>query len=383
MLAIGPSTVMTPEEAIAHGMVLVSGDRILAVGEAGRVRIPPGCETLEPRKGSTIVPGFIDLQVNGARGIDLTATPERILEVASALPFHGVTSFLPTFISSDEATIERALESLRGRASESDDVAALPLGLHLEGPYLHPEKKGAHDDESFLVPEEDPSPSWLEAPEIRMVTLAPELPGALEMIRQLASLGVVVAAGHSRATLEEAHRAFAAGVRCGTHLFNAMSGLHHRDPGLAAALLMTDGILTGLIADGVHVHPGVVVLALRLKTPRELFLVSDAVAAAGMQKGRCTVGGEDVIVGERSVRLPDGTLAGSALFLDTGLRNLVSWTGRSLLDLLPCVTTTPATLLGIDRGRLAKGCPADLTLLDPDLAVTGCVVRGRVAFWRK
>jgi N-acetylglucosamine-6-phosphate deacetylase len=217
-----------------------------------------------------------------------------------------------------------------------------------------------------------------------LVTLAPELPGALDLVISLTERGVVLGAGHSNSTFAEAKAGFDAGIRYGTHLFNAMPPLHHREPGLVAALLTDSRITVGLVTDGVHIHAAMIGLTWCIVGSSRLTLVSDAMAALGMSPGEYLLGGSDVVVDESSARLADGTLAGSILSLDAALRNLMAFAGCSLQDALPTVTSTPAALLAIldQRGQLAPGLVADLVLLTPDLNVAMTVVSGEVVYAR-
>jgi N-acetylglucosamine-6-phosphate deacetylase len=217
---------------------------------------------------------------------------------------------------------------------------------------------------------------------VRLVTLAPELPGALDVIRVLAERGVLVSAGHSLATYEEAEAGFAAGIRYGTHLFNAMPALQHREPGLPGALLTDPRITAGMIADGIHTHPAIVRLAWQVLGSARLNLVTDAMAALGMPPGRHLLGDFAVDVDATSARLADGTLAGSVLAQDQALRNLIAFTGCSLAEALPALTTTPARALGLsaERGRIAPGQVADLVLLSPDLEVETTIAEGKIVY---
>jgi N-acetylglucosamine-6-phosphate deacetylase len=359
------------------------------------VTCPPAAQAIDAT-GLLLVPGFIDLQVNGAFGHDFTADPAAIWVVAAGLPRYGVTAFLPTIMTAPLPTIAAAAQVLaHGPPTPQQSriqypipniqyptSSATPLGLHLEGPFLNPAKKGAHNPAYLRLPGLEAIVDWSPQRGIRLVTLAPELPGALEVVTALAARGVVVGAGHSLATHAQARAGFAAGITYGTHLFNAMPPLQHREPGLVAALLHEPRVKVGLIPDGIHVHPLVVSLTWRMTGPGRLTLVSDAVAALGMPPGRYHLAGLDVVVDETTSRLDDGTLAGSILPLDAALRNLIAFTGCSLADALPALTTTPAALLGLSaqRGRIAPGLAADLVLLTPDLHVIMTVVGGRVAY---
>lgn len=381
MFYVHGATAYTPDREIADAAVLIDGAEIVAVGPTAMLPCPAGAEVLDAT-GLILTPGFIELQINGAFGRDFTADPVAIWPVAAQLPRYGVTSFLPTIITSPLETIAEAREIVMH--PPAGFLGALPLGLHVEGPFLNPQKKGAHNPAYLRPPDPAIVQGWTPASGVRLVTLAPELPGAAETIRALVENGVVVSAGHSMATCEEARAGFAAGIRYGTHLFNAMPAFNHREPGLPGALLTDPRVVVGFIADGVHTHPSVIGLVWRALGGRRLNLVTDAMAALGMPAGRHPLGDFDVWVDGTSARLADGTLAGSILALDQALRNLMANTGCTLAAALPTVTTTPADLLGLGdtRGRLAPGYQADLTLLTPDLQVQATIVAGQVVYTR-
>jgi N-acetylglucosamine-6-phosphate deacetylase len=264
-------------------------------------------------------------------------------------------------------------------------VAAEPLGLHLEGPFLAPERRGAHPPGHLRLPDAAlvADEGWSRDGGVRLVTVAPELPGALDLVRRLVASGVVVSAGHSTASAEQAVAAIDAGVTGVTHLFNAMSPLHHRDPGLVGVALTDERVRVGIIADGLHVHPTAVALAARAVGGR-LCLVTDAVAALGLPAGRVALGAMEAFASDDGVRLADGTLAGSDLSLDRAVRNLEDFAGVSLAAAVAAATSTPAALLGLsDRGVIAPGAMGDLVVLDDDASVVATVVGGRVAYDRR
>ncbi len=379
MLYIHGGTLYTPQQEISHAALLIKGERILAVGSTNTITPPDNAQTFDA-SGLIIAPGFIDLQFNGAFGHDFTADPASIWLVAARYPSLGVTAFLPTIITSPLKNVAHA-QAIIARPPD-DFQGAAPLGLHIEGPFLNPQKKGAHNAAYLRPPSLDAVAEWSPESGVRLVTLAPELPGAREVIAALTARGIVVSAGHSIATYEEAEAGFDAGIRYGTHLFNAMPALNHRDPGLPGALLTDTRLTVGLIADGIHTHPAMIALVWRALGPDRLSLVTDAMAALGMGPGKHMLGEYEVFVDAASARLADGVLAGSILSLDAALRNLTRITGCALADALATVTTTPATLLGLhaERGRIAPGYLADLTLLTPDLHVAGTVIRGKLVY---
>ena len=332
-----------------------------------------------------LVPGFIDLQINGGLGHDFTLDPNSVYELAKQLPRWGCTAFLPTIITSEFGAYQHSLKLVKEAMQEA--TGARVLGAHLEGPYLNRFYKGAHDSNYLRSPSVTEVASLLESGSLRMFTLAPELPGALEMIEYLVKRGVRVAAGHTGATYEEGRAAFLAGASYVTHLFNAMPSIHHRRPGIIAAAL--DPILphrsrpyVGVIADGIHVHPAV----LRLLGDTPLTLVTDAMAGMGMPSGQYKLAGLDVIVDETSARLNDGkkTLAGSILTIDQAVRNAMVFLNLSLPKAVSLVSTNPAAFLGKQGklGALEQGYRADLVVLDQSMQVHLTVVGGQIVYQR-
>ena len=379
MLAIRHATLLTPDASIDDGTVCLAGGRIVVAG-GPETPIPPGAEVRDAA-GLILAPGFIDLQVNGGFGQDFTADPATIWPVAAALPRFGVTAFLPTIITSPLTTV-RAAQEVVTAGPPPGWAGARPLGLHLEGPFLNPGKKGAHNPAYLRHASPADIAGWSPETGVRLVTLAPELPWAYETITALAQRGIVASAGHSLASYDEAVTGFDSGARYATHLFNAMPALHHREPGLAAAALADRRVTIGLIPDGLHVHPALVTLVWRLLGPERLNLVTDAMAAMGMPPGEYALGDYRVTVEADSARLDDGTLAGCVLSLDAILRAFRSFTGAPLPEALATVTTTPARLLGLtgQLGRVAPGHSADLVLLTPDLRVVETFVGGQSVF---
>jgi N-acetylglucosamine-6-phosphate deacetylase len=379
MLLITHAYVITPERRFWDAAVTVEGERITAVRPTSQVDAPAGARIVDAG-GAFLAPGFIDLQVNGAFGYDFTADPATIWSVAERYARYGVTTFLPTIITSPLTNIAAAQKVICSRPPGFR--GAEPLGLHLEGPFLNPARKGAHNADHLLPPSVAAARDWSPAAGVRLVTLAPELPGALDVVDALVRNGVLVSAGHSMATYAQAQAALDAGVRYGTHLFNAMPPLAHREPGLAGALLSDPRASAGFIPDGIHTHPAMIGLVWKLLGPERFSMVTDCMAALGMGPGRHKLGEYEVVVDETSARLSDGTLAGSILSLDEGLRNLRARTNCALEDALATVTTTPARLLGLgrERGRIEPGYVADMVLLSRDLEVKATIARGEVVY---
>jgi N-acetylglucosamine-6-phosphate deacetylase len=311
--------------------------------------------------GALVTPGLVDLQVNGAAGADLTADPAALPTVSAAVARHGVTTFLPTVVTCAPEVRARALAVPRAGLP-----GARAPGWHVEGPMLHHDSRGAHDPRWLRPPSPDLVAGWAPDAGVVVVTLAPELPGAPEVIRLLADRGVVVSIGHTRAGAADVTAAVAAGAGAVTHLFNAMPPLHHRDPGPVGAVLGGGPLVAGLVVDGHHVHDLVVAAAWRALGADRLLAVSDTTAALDLAPGPATLGGREVVIGtDRSVRLRDApeVLAGSGVGLDDCLWRLAEATGREVWEVLPAATTVPARLLRRgDVGFLGPGASGDLVV---------------------
>jgi N-acetylglucosamine-6-phosphate deacetylase len=354
--------------------ILAVAGRIAMIGRDASGSAPSGTEHVDAG-GLLAAPGLIDLQINGAVGHDVTADPASLWAVAEALPRFGTTAFLPTLVSADADTIDAARAVLRAGPPYGHQ-GAIPLGLHVEGPFLNGAKRGAHPLASLRRPDPELARDWSPANGIRMVTLAPELQGALDLVSLLVSQGVVVSAGHSAATLEQARTGFDAGIRAVTHLFNAMPPLDHKAPGLVGAALADERVTIGLIADGVHVDPNLVGLVWRLVGRGRLALVTDAIAALGMAPGRYRLGDMDVITDGTAARIGD-VLAGSLLSHDQAIRNLMAFSGCTAAEALDAATAVPARLLGdADRGSLEPGRRADIVLFTHELGVAATIIGG-------
>jgi N-acetylglucosamine-6-phosphate deacetylase len=365
-----------PVGAASPADVAIAGGRIAAVGSVAGEAVEAFARRLDA-DGWLIAAGYIDLQVNGAAGHDLTADPGSVWQVGDALVRHGVTAFLPTIVTSPPGTLEAACRVV-SEGPPAGYRGAKPLGVHAEGPFISDRRRGVHNPAHIRLPSSDETSTWSPAMGLRLVTLAPELAGACELAAALSKRGVVVSAGHSDATFDEARVGFDAGIRAATHLFNAMSGIDHRSPGLAAAALLDRRVTVWLIADGLHVDPAVVELAWRLAGPR-VALVTDAIAALGMPDGRYVIGDVAVDVGASGARAHDGRLAGSILGLDAAVRNLVAFAGASPAEAVASVTSVPARLLALgERGRLVAGAVADIVVLDEELAVVATIVGGEL-----
>jgi N-acetylglucosamine-6-phosphate deacetylase len=361
--------------------ILIRDGRVVAVGPPREVGSARGLERLDA-EGAVVAPGFLDLQVNGAVGHDITADPASIWAIGDALTRWGVTAWLPTIVSAPSAIYAEALAVFEA-GPPAGYRGARPLGFHFEGPFLAPERHGAHDPSHVRPIDRALVSSWTRDRGVAMATLAPEIPGATELVRWLRGCGMVVSAGHSNATAAQASAGFDAGIRSVTHLWNAMSGLDHRAPGLVGAALGDPRVALGVIPDGLHVAPDVVRLTQRIAGRRRFVAVTDAIAALGRPDGTYPLGGMDVSVSDGVARLPDGRLAGSVLSLDGALRNLVAWSGGHFADALAAVTSAPAALIrATGRGRLGPNDRADLVVLDDDLVPLLTLIGGEVVFDR-
>jgi N-acetylglucosamine-6-phosphate deacetylase len=351
---------------LAPGWIEVRRDTIAAQGTGPPARVP------DERHDGAIAPGLVDLQVNGAAGVEVTAGHGALDSLEATLLAHGVTSYLPTLVSAPDDVLERAMTELAERAA---DPASPVEGVHLEGPYLSPAHAGVHRIERLRAPVDGPLPLGYASPAVRMVTIAPELDGSLDLVRALRARGVTVSLGHSGADAATAEAAFAAGASMVTHIFNAMLPLHHRAPGLCGAGLVHPHARVGIIADGHHVDPLVLELVRRAAGHR-VVLVSDASPAAAAPPGQYTIG--DVVLergADGAARTPDGMLAGSAILLDAAVQRWATLTDATAAEALAAASEAPAAALGLPA-PLTVGAPADLILTDNAGAIVRVMRRG-------
>lgn len=331
-----------------------------------------------------ILPGFVDLQVNGSHGIDvMNASADALATLSRHLAREGATAWMPTAVTAPIEKIAQVHESISGaiensRLDNSADAAAI-LGMHLEGPFISPLRLGAHPALN-LEPRADAFERVLAMRALRLITLAPELPGGFDAIRRLTARAVVVSIGHTNATLEEANAAIAAGARMFTHLFNAMRPLNHRDPGVVAAALAPSPALAAIIPDGVHVHPAILRLACRARGIDGIILVTDKVALANASISEKKAGRAhgSITIRDGAARLDDGTLASSIISMLDGVRMMVEKAGVSIGDAAMMAATNPANLVGAgDRGRIQVGARADLIVLSRALELKSVFIAGR------
>lgn len=401
MILLSGADLVLPDRVLTAGTLVLDGDRIAEIVPGARQGDADAVHFAFP--DHYIVPGFIDVHVHGVEGIDALDGGTAIASIAERLPRFGVTGFCPTSIACDPASLRRMLSGVRSARTTRPPGGARVLPAHLESNFINPEYKGAQPASCIRLPGHDAARRSGEAakagawtgddilaeiaaarPDVGIVTLAPELDGALPLIRDLVAHGHHVSLGHSGATYEEAMEGIRAGARQATHLFNRMPPMSHRAPGLAGAVLESDEITTELICDGVHVHPAMMRASIAAKRPERIMAITDGTAGSGLPKGsRTFIGGRPITIRDAAY-LDDGTLAGSSLTMDRAFARLTSEVGLSLSDAATVCATTPARALGLQGfGVLAAGAMADLVVLDRDLRVVQTWVGGVLAWQRE
>lgn len=370
--------ILTPDRELTHHAVVIEKGKITAL-EPENIQPGPGDTVIEAH-GLWVVPGMIDIHIHGVDGADtMDATEKALQKIAHFLVRHGVTGFLPTTVSASRSSIGMAIRAVESYSSAAKGAHC--LGIHLEGPYLNPNYSGAQPSEHLrpIAPLE--YQEWLKSDVIRLVTLAPELEGALEFIAEGKARGIYFSAGHSGADYDRMMIAASYGLTQATHLFNGMPPYHHRQPGIVGAVLDCEAIFPQLIVDGVHLHPATVRLVVKTKGPDRVILISDAMRATGLPDGQYSLGDQLVEVKNGIARTAKGGLAGSTLTLDMALRNIQNFTGLSLRDVLPMVTSVPAKAIGLnDKGVIKPGADADIVLLDGNLEVNLTMVGGEIVY---
>ncbi|RFU66973.1 N-acetylglucosamine-6-phosphate deacetylase [Peribacillus saganii] len=370
-------------EIIENGYLIIEEGRISNVGPLEQAPNYFDGTFITLQEGAKIVPGFIDVHIHGAAGADtMDATTEALHTLASHLPLEGTTSFLATTITQGTTEIEAALENAAEYMKYHNEPGyAEVLGIHLEGPFINKNRKGAQPEAYILPPDIELFSKWqqMAGDNIRLVTMAPEQQNGIELIRTLSESGVLASIGHSEATYEEVKAAVQAGATHVTHLFNGMLGLHHREPGTAGAALLFDELKAEIISDGIHVRPEMVELAVKAKGIDNIILITDAMRAKCLQSGVYDLGGQQVSVSGDKALLQDCTLAGSILTMIDSVKNMLAFTGLSLMEIIQMASSNPAKQLGVfaRKGSIAHGKDADLVILSPDLDVTMTYCRGK------
>jgi len=393
--------VITPLRTFENGCVVIEGREVSAVGPQERVGYPKDAEIIDVR-GSYVVPGFIDMHVHGGGGADVgDATLEALATIAQCHARGGTTSFLATTLSAPFDKIERAVKCIQ-EAKESDLNGAKVLGAHLEGPYFAQAQRGAQNPAYLKKPDFEEMIGLVETcPCIRRVSMAPELPGALPLARELCKRGVQVAIGHSDASYRDVLAAIEAGFTHVTHIYSGMSGLKrinsYRIPGVIESALLLDELTVEMIGDGHHLPPSLIRLIIKCKGLDKVALITDAMAAAGMGPGQYSLGGMDVVVesdvpeqyevpvqeGSYVAKLLDRkSFAGSVATMEQCVRNVVQLIGLSIRDALKLASWNPAHMLGIERerGAIAPGMKADVVVMDPTFRVRMTMVEGKVVY---
>lgn len=370
-------TLITPSQNLPDHDLIIENGLIAAI----RPTQSQQADEIIDASGHYVIPGFIDVHVHGGAGADtMDATPEALHTMGRFFAAHGVTAYYPTTVTDSPERTLAALDNIAAAPQPED--GARHLGAHVEGPYLNAEHKGAQPAEFLRAADPAEYEAWLATGVTKLITVAPEIDGVNAMIARLMRDGVEFAIGHSGADYAIMQSAADAGVRQVTHTFNGMRGLHHREPGTLGAALTDDRLYAQIIPDGIHVHPAMVKLLVRAKTPARTLLITDSMRATGLHDGTYTLGAEQITVKDGIARTIAGNLAGSTLTMDAGLRNIINFTGLSLAEALPMATAIPAEAMGLTgrKGTLTPGADADIVLLDSALHPRLTLIAGRVIY---
>jgi N-acetylglucosamine-6-phosphate deacetylase len=384
MLAFTAGRLLTSTDAVEHPLLLVEKGRVVDISSRSSCQVPAGVSTADFGP-SIIAPGYVDLHIHGSAGYDvMDDTVEALPAIEQLLARHGVTSYFPTTVTAPMDTTLHALERLasaiekRERNNGDGKIRALPLGIHLEGPFISHARRGVHPQENLLAPTMPLFERFWQAARgrIRMMTIAPELEDATEVIAEAARRGVCVSLGHSDADFAAAERGIAAGARHATHTFNAMRPLDHRSPGILGAVLTDHRVSADIIADGVHLDPAIVKLFADAKGATQTVLITDAISATGMPEGRYRLGSFEVDVRDGKCMV-DGKLAGSVLTMDRAVRNLARFAEWDLSQAVAAASQNPARVARIaNKGVLAVGAEADFVVLNSEGEVLRTFVGG-------
>lgn len=368
--------VVSGQEMWERGYVRINGKTIEAVGSMDDY--VAGDETVLDVAGKLVTPGMIDVHVHGGYDVDtMDADRDRLRMLSQSMLAEGVTSFFATTITQSQHAITKALQAVRD-VIESNETTL--VGIHLEGPFVNVENAGAQPAEYIIDPDADQFRVWQDEANghIRLVTYAPERPGARALEQAMLESGAIGSAGHTNATFAENK---AAGVKHGTHLYNQMRGLHHREPGTVGYCLLERDVMVEIIPDGIHSRPEMVDFAYRLKGADGLVVITDAMRAKGLPDGRYDLGGQPVIVADGAARLEAGNLAGSVLTMDAAFRNIIAFTGCTLQEAVKMTSANQAAEFGLDKkGAIASGFDADLIIWNEGLVVEQTVHQGRIVF---
>jgi len=380
--------IITPFQLLENKAIFIENGEIIEIKDERKIDTATLGETeIIEAQGKFVVPGYIDIHIHGGGGSDvMDGDWETINQIAITHSCFGTTSFLPTTMTMSKNKIIKSLQGIC-KAAKKGTAGAKILGVNLEGPYINSEKKGAQKEEDIRLPsiEEFIQFQQTSGDLIRLITLAPEIPGAINFIKYLGKQGIIVSVGHSNATYAQVQAAINVGLSHVTHTFNAMRGLHHREPGVVGAALSSPELTVEMIADGIHIHPVVMKILIQVKEIEKIVLITDAMRAAGMSEGIYELGGQEVTVDKGQARLKDGTLAGSILTMDKAVKNLVNKIGISLPKAIQMASYNPAKSVGVEnkKGSLELGKDADIVILNKKLEVELTMVAGKVVYRRR
>ena len=376
--------IITPFRVIENGTLIVTGKKISALGSVDDVAVPQSMKRYD-FDGMTLTPGFIDLLVHGGGGCGFAdENDESVMKVSEFFFSHGTTSLLASLYSKPIELLVKDVARIASYAETHKDSNV--RGIHMEGPFINPEMKGAMKEEYLWKPSVDNWNRLYKACKgyIKLMTIAPELPGSFEVMRAAAGDDVVLSIGHSTALYHDIEAAIDNGAAHVTHMFNAMSPFHHREPGVIVGALLRNELKLELIADGIHVHPAVMKLMYNTKGVGGIILITDAIRASGMPDGEYTFMDQKIRVKDKKAFLPDGTLAGSTLTMDTAVKNMVELVGVPLTDAVRMASLNGAKVLGLEnrKGILAVGKDADLVVMDKEFEVQMTICEGAVKYRR-
>ncbi len=375
------------DRIIQNGAVVVIGNKILFVGDERDSRLllkaaDRSVFRIINAQGGYIAPGLIDIHIHGSAGVDLMdGTEEALRTMARYLAATGTVGFLPSTVTASREKTKRVAEIVASYTRQPDEAAV--LGVHLEGPYISHQYKGAQYGPAIREADLEELQSLYDilGDKMRLVTLAPETPRAMEAIDWLVERDVAVAIGHSNATYDEAAAAIKRGANHGTHLYNGMRGMHHREPGVVGALLSEPDAYVQLIPDMIHVHPGALKVALACKPVERVILITDAVQATGLEDGEYVLGDQRIFVRDGAAYLAEGNLAGSTLSLLQAVKNMINVLGVPIEDAFQMASKNPAEAVGLrDKGWIREGYDADILVLSPDLELKMTIIDGAVAY---
>ncbi|MBA7579928.1 N-acetylglucosamine-6-phosphate deacetylase [subsurface metagenome] len=383
---ISNGTIITPFQLLEDNVISIEKGKIIAIENKENIAAPVETEVIDAGNGF-VVPGFIDIHVHGGGGSDIMdGKYEAVKQIAATHSRFGTTAFLPTTMTMSKDKIIGSLKSIHEAFIKGTGAAEI-LGINLEGPYINPEKKGAQKEKDIKRPSIEEFLEFNQASGnlIRLITVAPEMPGAIDLIRWLHKNGIIASVGHSNATYKQVQEGIKAGLTHVTHTFNAMRGFGHREPGVVGAALSSPKLILEMIADGIHLHPVAMKILIKIKEVGKIVLITDAMRAASKPEGTYNLGDQEVTVVNGQARLEDGTLAGSVLTMDKAVCNMVDKVGVSLTEAIQMATVSPARCLGVEskKGSLEPGKDADIVILNKKLKVELTMVKGKIVYKRE